>query len=280
MILCNVEQAFCRGLFLFFLGENEMTVSANYEEKTYVGDGETVRFPVNFKFFDDEIEVYKDKSFYRYVKGGDYTIENKATEYGGAVVFKTAPERGSFVTIIRSVPLNQLVSFIEGEDFPASDYEYSLDRIVMALQEMKEKLTRCAAAPLGEKWEVFAQKLVKLTDEWVWRENVCYQRGALACFGAENADGELALLKWYLCLEDNNIGNSPAQNPNKWLPFGYGVTAIDVLLAGKIDVSFADEVYTKEEVDNGFGNFYTKEEVDVKIGDIDTVLDVINGEEI
>lgn len=63
-----------------------------------------------------------------YEKGVDYTIEGAGNPQGGEIVFKAAPPAGEYITITRDVVLNQMVKFIEGENFPASDYEYSLDR--------------------------------------------------------------------------------------------------------------------------------------------------------
>lgn len=122
-----------------------MTVQADYNIQTYEGNGETKTFTVPFKFFDEEIAVYKGKTFNTYQKGEDYKVENNGN--GGEIVFEEAPKSGDFVTIVRSIPLNQLVTFIEGEDFPAHDYEYSLDRIVMALQEMWADLQKVAIPP-------------------------------------------------------------------------------------------------------------------------------------
>jgi len=66
---------------------------------------------------------------------------------GGSIEFAAAPAEGMIITIVRSVVLNQLVRFIEGENFPAADYEYSLDHIVMALQELYQKNARCLQMP-------------------------------------------------------------------------------------------------------------------------------------
>lgn len=106
-----------------------MTISAKYEPIEYVGDGETTNFVPPFRFFDREIEVTINDS-----------PTSKFDVFGGTVVFHTAPADGAVVVFKRKVPLAQEVKFIEGENFPASDFEYSLDRLYMALQELKYKI--------------------------------------------------------------------------------------------------------------------------------------------
>lgn len=108
-----------------------MTISAKYEPIEYIGDGKTTNFVPPFRFFDKEIEV---------------TINGNPTDrfdtLGGTVIFHTAPADGAVVVFKRRVPLAQEVKFIEGENFPASDFEYSLDRLYMALQELKYNLEK------------------------------------------------------------------------------------------------------------------------------------------
>ena len=139
-----------------------MTVAADYDILTYEGNGVTKKFTIPFKFFDEEIAVYKDKTYETYEKDVDYTIVNNGN--GGEITFTSAPESGHSVTIVRSVPLNQLVTFIEGEDFPAADYEYSLDRIVMALQEMWGDLKKVAIPPAAISVKDFIENYYTKTE--------------------------------------------------------------------------------------------------------------------
>ena len=39
------------------------------------------------------------------------------------------------------------MKFIEGEKFPAKDFEYSLDKMIMALQQLKEEVSRAISIP-------------------------------------------------------------------------------------------------------------------------------------
>ncbi len=126
-----------------------MTIISEVCEATYTGDGKTKVFAVPFKFFDDEIAVYRNLSSERYTKGTDYTVSGGGMPNGGEIAFVSAPADETRIIIVREVKLRQLVTFLEGEDFPASDYEYSLDKVFMALQEFQEKLRRAYIAPPG-----------------------------------------------------------------------------------------------------------------------------------
>lgn len=108
-----------------------MTISANYEPIEYIGNGVARNFVPPFKFFDDEIVVTINGNITK-----AYEILN------GTVIFNTAPADGAVIVFKRNVPLSQEVTFIEGENFPANDFEYSLDRLYMALQELKYNLEK------------------------------------------------------------------------------------------------------------------------------------------
>ncbi len=92
-----------------------MTVSSTYAVKTYVGNGNTTTFAVPYKFMNDEIEVYKNKSRMTYKKGVDYTVAGNGESGKGSIEFVTAPPEGEYVTVVRSMALNQLVKFMNGE---------------------------------------------------------------------------------------------------------------------------------------------------------------------
>lgn len=119
-----------------------MTIQQGTAKAVYIADGKTTDFVVPFRFFDNHLAVYKnDDLCSEYM----YEIYGAGHLSGGFIAFATPPEKASRITITRRVPLNQEIVFIEGEDFPARDYEYALDKIVMALQEMKEHLERTVA---------------------------------------------------------------------------------------------------------------------------------------
>lgn len=107
-----------------------MTVTSEVCKVTYIGNGTTNQFSIPFVFFNDEISVLVNGE-----KAQGYSIVQNSL-YTGYVSFEVAPADGDKISISRAVPLTQNTRFIEGEDFPAEDYENSLDRIYMALQEL------------------------------------------------------------------------------------------------------------------------------------------------
>lgn len=239
--LFAVARAFAPG---FFAGGN-MTVSAGAGVVSYIGNGTTKSFAVPYKFFDEELEVYKNKTFETFVKNVDYTISGSGEDDGGSIEFSAAPAAGTVITIVRSVVLNQLVRFIEGENFPAADYEYSLDHIVMALQELSQKYARCLQMPPGEDdFEQFIKKFVKLDYSGrgtsYWQEENSYDAGELVRYRGY----------WWISLGKSNSGNEPADESEYWEKFAicesYSSDELDERLAQKANIT---DVYTKADVD-------------------------------
>lgn len=119
-----------------------MTIQNETSKAVYIADGVNTNFEVPFYFFGNEVAVYRNEETTELKPEKDYTITNYENNIGGEVVFKTAPSAGTRITILRNVTLTQLISFLEGEDFPAEDYENSLDKMIMALQQIKESVKR------------------------------------------------------------------------------------------------------------------------------------------
>ena len=114
-----------------------MTIQNDTSRAVYIADGKTSSFVVPFRFFERQLNVYFDDSA-EPLAADDYAASASETASGGEIVFSSAPAAGT-----------QLVKFIEGEDFPAADYEYSLDKMIMALQQMKEYLNRALVVAPG-----------------------------------------------------------------------------------------------------------------------------------
>lgn len=129
-----------------------MTIQSETSKTVYIGDGETLKFPVPFRFFDNEIAVYLGKDETPLIEGEDYTIDKISRLETGNVIFTTPPAMDEKITIIRNVSFKQLTTFLEGEDFPAVDFENALDKITMALQQMREKLSRVINVPVTEEY--------------------------------------------------------------------------------------------------------------------------------
>lgn len=124
-----------------------MTIQTETNKVVYVMDGTTSTLTIPFYFFDKQIAVYKNDSATPLVCDVDYTIINQPNHQGGEISFIKPIEKGATITIKRNVELTQLVKFIEGEKFPAQDFEYSLDKMIMALQQLKEEVSRAISIP-------------------------------------------------------------------------------------------------------------------------------------
>lgn len=115
-----------------------MTVTSEVCKVTYIGNGTTNQFSIPFVYFDKEISVLING-----VPVEEYSIIQNSFDMK-YVSLEEPPADGDKISISRAVPLTQNTRFIEGENFPAEDYENSLDRIYMALQEnrllIEEKL--------------------------------------------------------------------------------------------------------------------------------------------
>lgn len=263
-----------------------MTVSADYKPLVYIANGITTNFVITWSFFDKEVRVVNENG----VNLTGYSIYNSGR--GGAIIFNEAPKSGKIV-ILRDVKYNQSIEFNEGENFPAEDYEYSLDRIYMALQELGYEISRCLSLP--EKYrdfEDFDNTIVRvrynkssLSAPFDWDSSISYDVHDICVF-----NGGL-----YINTLPANKGTAPSSSTSGWVKLAtssYTSTEIDTKLDNKANKS---DVYTKEQVNTRLDlkadeidlknkadkeDVYTKAEVDSKIGDIDSVLDSINGEKI
>lgn len=145
-----------------------MTIQTETSKVVYTADGQTKEFPVPFYFFANQVMVYQNFSDTPLIEQTDYIIKNQSNNLGGVVEFNTAPKAGDIITIIRNVELKQLITFLEGENFPAQDFEHALDKLTMGLQQLRECMSRAVLIPHGtalSKEEVF-HCLEMLNNYW------------------------------------------------------------------------------------------------------------------
>ena len=126
-----------------------MTIQSETSKVVYIGDGKTRLFPVPFYFFDNQINVYNNFSNTPLRLNIDYLLTKPENQAGGMVSIFTAPAEGTVITITRNVELKQLITFLEGEDFPATDFEHALDKLTMGLQQLHECVERAVLVPNG-----------------------------------------------------------------------------------------------------------------------------------
>lgn len=130
-----------------------MTVASIYAPVTYLGDGITVDFPFPFPFFkaaDLRVSLIdaatdaivspppildgEDPNDYRVIAGS--VDEATAEILTATVTFNTAPAASLKVFIEREVAQLQVASLSDDAPFPAKSVEASLDRAMMAVQDV------------------------------------------------------------------------------------------------------------------------------------------------
>lgn len=146
-----------------------MTVYSDLSRVRYVANGQTTEFSVPFPYMTNndgtaQLSVFLDDSDTPLLEGKDYYIVgignyNQEVEQddgliifeerfdSGTVIFYTAPAKDSAIAIIRNVALIQGIQFINGEEFPAEDFSNALDKLTMAVQELKENQGRSVILP-------------------------------------------------------------------------------------------------------------------------------------
>ncbi|MEA1938587.1 MAG: hypothetical protein U9N14_05815, partial [Pseudomonadota bacterium] len=129
-----------------------MTITTTSTRCSYTGDGITTAFPVTFPFMDDdEIEVIE-----RVIATGvetakilttDYTVTGGSGSTGTVTVVGDTPASTVEWHIRRLSDRTQETDYTENDPFPAETHERALDRLVMLIQEIEEKLARALKIP-------------------------------------------------------------------------------------------------------------------------------------
>lgn len=109
-----------------------MTVSPNYQTIKYTGNGLATNFSWSYASLRDKtgrsnIVVEVDGELK--VQDVDYTVTDNV------VKFFVAPAFNAKIVLSRNTTISQEINFVEGEDFPAEDYENSLDKLTQIMQE-------------------------------------------------------------------------------------------------------------------------------------------------
>ena len=129
-----------------------MTVSSETAKKSFIGNGSTTRFTINFYFLDaTHLSVVRTDTLTQTTTtltlGTHYTILGAGVSTGGTLVMKQAPTANQMITVSRSVPFTQLTHYVEGDPFPAASHESALDLAVMREQQLKETQDRTLRLP-------------------------------------------------------------------------------------------------------------------------------------
>jgi hypothetical protein len=71
-----------------------------------------------------------------------YTVSGVGDVGGGNITTVTTYSSEYTLTILRDVPFTQLTDYIENDEFPAESHERGLDKAIMILQQLAEKINR------------------------------------------------------------------------------------------------------------------------------------------
>ena len=129
-----------------------MTVSTTTSRADYTGNGTTTAFSVPFYFLDNSHllvlrTVIASGVTTTLVLGSDYTVTGAGVGSGGTVTLTVAPTSAQKVSILRNVPLTQLVHYVENDPFPAASHERALDQLTMEVQQVTETISRSITLP-------------------------------------------------------------------------------------------------------------------------------------
>jgi len=133
---------FAFALFLSVAGVTAYaTISTETSRIDGTGNGSATAFTYTFKITDKtHLKVYVNGMLK--TVDTDYTVSGVGSDSGGTVTFTTAPTSGHRVVILREVPLTQSTTYTNAGKFPAASHEATLDKLTMALQQLKERLDR------------------------------------------------------------------------------------------------------------------------------------------
>jgi len=124
-----------------------MTVQSQTSRADYTGNGTTTAFTVPFYFLDNShVQVIRTVIATgvatTLVLGTDYTLTGAGVSSGGTVTTTSAPTSAQKLSVLRNVPLTQLIHYVENDPFPAASHEKALDQLTMEVQQVNETLAR------------------------------------------------------------------------------------------------------------------------------------------
>ena len=124
-----------------------MTVQSTTSSADYTGNGSTTAFTVPFYFLDNtHVTVYTTVIATgvttTLILGTDYTLTGAGVSTGGTVTTTVAPTTSQKLSILRNVPLSQLIHYVPNDPFPAATHEQALDQLTMEVQQVNETLAR------------------------------------------------------------------------------------------------------------------------------------------
>lgn len=124
-----------------------MTVQTTTSRADYTGNGVTTAFTVPFYFLDNtHLKVLRTQ-----ISTGvtttlalttDYTVSGAGVGSGGTITCVAAPTSDQRLSILRNIPLTQLIHYVPNDPFPAASHEQAIDQLTMEVQQLNEAQNR------------------------------------------------------------------------------------------------------------------------------------------
>ncbi len=165
--------------------ETIMTVSSTTARDVYTGDGTEGPFPYTFRILDsDHAAVYVDGDLK--TKDTDYSVSGVGEDEGGNITFLAGhyPVSGAQVVIIGNIPYSQTTDYTENDAFPATSHEDALDKIVMQVKQLAEKLGRTLSLSVGSPYSSIIMPDPETDKVMQWQSDDTLSNVSLAEIGA------------------------------------------------------------------------------------------------
>ena len=127
-----------------------MTITTETNRWTFNGNGVTTSFSyTNLIFSNTDLDVFL--SGVLQILTTDYSVSGAGNPAGGNITFVVAPPTGTNnVVVVRDVPAQQQIDYLEGGKFPAESHERGLDRGIIVNQQNQAALLRTLRLPDSE----------------------------------------------------------------------------------------------------------------------------------
>lgn len=131
-----------------------MTISSQVGRKSYAGDGVSLNFATEFKFFAlTDVTVIRQSATgidTELTPNVDFTVSGAGSESGGTVAVAVAPAIGETLTILLDPELTQQTDYVSNDAFPAESHERALDRQVQMEIRTRDMVSRAVRLPDGD----------------------------------------------------------------------------------------------------------------------------------
>jgi parallel beta-helix repeat protein len=138
-------------LLMLFALNSFATVTIETNRVQYNCNGTTTAYAYPFEILEDDdllvITANSAGSEATLTLNTDYTVAGEGTSTGGTMTLTAGSKcpSGSTLTMLRNIELQQQTDYVDGTSFSAESLEGALDKNMLIIQQMNEKLSRTPA---------------------------------------------------------------------------------------------------------------------------------------